>query len=76
MNANSALAANAVVRALFGAGFPMFAAAMYKKLGVDWATSVLGFIAVGLFPVPILLYIFGERIRKLSRYAPNAGPPK
>ncbi|KAH6974340.1 major facilitator superfamily domain-containing protein [Ilyonectria sp. MPI-CAGE-AT-0026] len=71
-----ALAANAVVRALFGAGFPMFAAAMYKKLGVDWATSVLGFIAVGLFPVPILLYIFGERIRKLSRYAPNGGPPK
>ncbi|KAH8658957.1 major facilitator superfamily domain-containing protein [Ilyonectria robusta] len=71
-----ALAANAVVRALFGAGFPMFAAAMYKRLGVDWATSVLGFIAIGLFPVPILLYIFGERIRKLSRYAPNGGPPK
>ncbi|EMT71377.1 hypothetical protein FOC4_g10009876 [Fusarium odoratissimum] len=75
MNANSALAANAVVRALFGAGFPMFAAAMYKRLGVDWATSVLGFIAVGLFPVPILFYVFGERIRKLSRYAPSGGPP-
>ncbi|CVK85012.1 related to synaptic vesicle transporter SVOP and related transporters (major facilitator superfamily) [Fusarium mangiferae] len=75
MNANSALAANAVVRALFGAGFPMFAAAMYRRLGVDWATSVLGFIAVGLFPVPILFYFFGERIRKLSRYAPTSGPP-
>ncbi|KAH7237044.1 major facilitator superfamily domain-containing protein [Fusarium redolens] len=70
-----ALAANAVVRALFGAGFPMFATAMYKRLGVDWATSVLGFIAVGLFPVPILFYVFGERIRKLSRYAPSGGPP-
>ncbi|RKK12200.1 putative MFS-type transporter [Fusarium oxysporum f. sp. cepae] len=75
MNANSALAANAVVRALFGAGFPMFAAAMYKRLGVGWATSVLGFIAVGLFPVPMLFYVFGERIRKLSRYAPSGGPP-
>ncbi|KAF5609339.1 uncharacterized protein FSUBG_4132 [Fusarium subglutinans] len=75
-NANSALAANAVVRALFGAGFPMFAAAMYRRLGVNWATSVLGFIAVGLFPVPVLFYIFGERVRKLSRYAPTGGPPR
>ncbi|EEU36713.1 uncharacterized protein NECHADRAFT_51884, partial [Fusarium vanettenii 77-13-4] len=76
MNANSALAANAVVQALFEAGFPMFATATYKKLGVDWATSALGFIAVGLFPVLILFYIFGERIRKLSRYSPNGGRPE
>jgi MFS transporter, DHA1 family, multidrug resistance protein len=34
-HANSALAANTLVRSLAGAGFPMFAAAMYNKLGVD-----------------------------------------
>lgn len=69
MNANSALAANAVVRALFGAGFPMFAEAMYNRLGVAWATSVLGLLAVGLFPMPIMFYYFGARVRGLSRYA-------
>ncbi|KZL64739.1 MFS multidrug transporter, partial [Colletotrichum tofieldiae] len=71
MNANSALAANAVVRALFGAGFPLFADAMYNRLGVAWATSVLGFLAVGLFPVPIVFYYFGARVRRLSRYTPK-----
>lgn len=44
----------------------------YHTLGVDWATSLLAFIAVALFPVPILFYIYGSRIRKLSRYSPSA----
>ncbi len=52
--ANSAIAAYTFVRSLFGAGFPLFAAAMYKNLGVQWATSTLAFIAVALIPVPIL----------------------
>ncbi|EHK98556.1 putative Uncharacterized transporter C36.03c [Glarea lozoyensis 74030] len=39
MYANSALAGNTFVRSLFGAGFPMFAAAMFHSLGVDWATK-------------------------------------
>jgi hypothetical protein len=33
-HANSAIAANTLIRALAGAGFPMFATAMYDKLGV------------------------------------------
>ncbi|KAL1621507.1 hypothetical protein SLS54_005528 [Diplodia seriata] len=72
MNANSAIAANTFLRSLAGAGFPLFAVAMYHTLGVDWATSLLAFIAVALFPVPILFYIYGARIRKLSRYSPSA----
>ncbi|MCJ1229926.1 hypothetical protein MMC12_006597 [Toensbergia leucococca] len=71
MYANSAISANTIVRSLFGAGFPMFATAMYHKLGVDWATSLLGFLALAFFPVPILFYIYGARIRKLSKYAPT-----
>ncbi|EOD50786.1 mfs multidrug transporter [Neofusicoccum parvum] len=72
MNANSAIAANTLLRSFAGAGFPLFAVAMYHTLGVDWATSLLAFIAVALFPVPILFYIYGSRIRKLSRYSPSA----
>lgn len=71
MNANSAIAANSLIRSLLGAGFPLFATAMYHNLGVAWATSLLGFLTVALFPVPILFYVYGEKIRKLSRYTPT-----
>ncbi|KAF2448197.1 bicyclomycin resistance protein [Karstenula rhodostoma CBS 690.94] len=69
MYANSAIAANTFLRSGFGAGFPLFATAMYHTLGVNWATSVLGFITAALFPVPILFYFYGARIRKMSKYS-------
>ncbi|KAF1963972.1 MFS general substrate transporter [Bimuria novae-zelandiae CBS 107.79] len=71
MYANSAIAANTFLRSAFGAGFPLFATAIYHTLGVDWATSLLGFITVALFPVPILFYVYGDKIRKMSKYAPT-----
>lgn len=71
MNANSAIAANTFLRSLAGAGFPLFATAMYHTLGIDWASSLLGFLAVGLAPVPILFFIYGHEIRKLSKYSPT-----
>lgn len=40
-------------------------------VGVPWATSTLGFIAVALFPVPIVFYIYGAKIRSWSKYAPS-----
>lgn len=54
--ANSAIAALTFVRSFFGAGFPLFAGVMFTNLGVAWATTVLGFIAVALIPVPVLFY--------------------
>ncbi|KAJ6111350.1 bicyclomycin resistance protein [Penicillium sp. IBT 18751x] len=78
MNANSATAANGLLRSAFGAGFPLFAAPMFHNFGVSWATSLLGFLSVAMIPVPILFYIFGARIRKMSRYTPrlpNANVP-
>jgi DHA1 family multidrug resistance protein-like MFS transporter len=70
-HANSAIAASTFVRALAAAGFPMFASAMFKKLGVDWAISLLGFLAVILIPVPIAFFRYGERVRGLSRFSPK-----
>ncbi len=50
---------------------------MFNNLGVDWAGSLLGFLAVAFLPIPFLFYIFGERLRKHSSYAPtNFGSPK
>ena len=58
------------MRSFFGAGFPLFTAAMFNNLGVDWAASTLGFLALAMMPIPPLFYIFGERLRKMSKHAP------
>ncbi|OKL63500.1 hypothetical protein UA08_01557 [Talaromyces atroroseus] len=65
--ANSAMAANGAVRSVFGAAFPLFADYMYHKLGVDWATSLVGFIAVIIIPVPAVFWRYGARIRARSK---------
>lgn len=64
----SALAANAVIRSVFGAVFPLFATEMYQALGVSWATSVLAFVTLAMAPLPWLFYRFGPHIRARSKY--------
>lgn len=41
---------------------------MYERLGIDWATSLLGFICVAMLPIPFVFYKYGPQIRKRSRY--------
>lgn len=69
--AASALAGNTVMRACFGAGFPLFATQMYDKLGTQWASSLLGFLALAMTPVPLLLIKYGPTLRARSRFTPN-----
>jgi hypothetical protein len=68
-SAASALAINTVVRSAFGAGFPLFASQMFKKLGVPGASSLLGGLALLFLPVPFVLYKYGRKIRSLSKNA-------
>ncbi|KAJ5844622.1 uncharacterized protein N7525_002363 [Penicillium rubens] len=68
MYANSAIAANCFFRSWLGAGFPMFATAMFHNLGVAWAMTLLGCLTAALFPVPIVFYIYGPKIRSWSRF--------
>lgn len=49
----------------------LFATQMFHNLGVQWAGSLLGFLAVAFMPIPFLFYIYGERLRKTSSYAPT-----
>jgi hypothetical protein len=56
------------LRSTIGAAFPLFAVYMYNGLGVNWATSVLGLVAVALAPVPVIFFVWGARIRKTSRF--------
>ncbi|OJD32188.1 mfs multidrug transporter [Diplodia corticola] len=69
--ANSAIGANTFVRSFFGAGFPLFGPAMYHRLGVDWASTLLAFVGIAMIPIPVLFYKFGRRIRRASKTAEN-----
>jgi len=65
----SVLAGNDLMRSAFGAGFPLFANAMYKKLGINWASSLLAFLGVAFIPIPFCLYKWGKTIRNKSKNA-------
>ena len=68
--AASVLAGNDFMRSSFGAGFPLFATAMYKNLGVGWASSTLGFLSIAFIPIPFLLYRV-SRARPCLRFLGN-----
>ncbi|KAG7450645.1 MFS general substrate transporter [Guyanagaster necrorhizus] len=69
MIAASALAANTVCRSLFGAAFPLFATQMYTALDPRWASSLLGFVALAMVPLPLLFLKYGHILRMKSKYA-------
>lgn len=69
MFANSAIAANTLIRSGAGAAFPLFAVQMYHGLGVNWASSLLGFISVAMIPIPFLFFFYGSKIRASSRFS-------
>jgi DHA1 family multidrug resistance protein-like MFS transporter len=57
------------MRSAFGAGFPLFANAMFQNLGIDWASSTLAFLGVAFIPIPFVLYKWGRQIRLKSKNA-------
>jgi DHA1 family multidrug resistance protein-like MFS transporter len=65
----SVLAGNDLMRSSFGAGFPLFANAMFQTLGINWASSLLGFLGLAFCPIPFLLYKYGRQIRQKSKKA-------
>ncbi|KAI0970775.1 polyamine transporter 1 [Xylaria arbuscula] len=72
MFAASAVAANTFLRSLFGAGFPLFATYLFNGLGIQYASTLLGGIAVLLIPIPVLFYLYGAKLRAKSSFAPGA----
>lgn len=70
--AASVLAANAVLRSLFGAAFPLFTPYMYDDLGIHWASTIPAFLALACVPFPFLFYKYGPAIRSRCKYAAQA----
>jgi DHA1 family multidrug resistance protein-like MFS transporter len=70
MYAASAVAGNTIIRSLTAAAFPLFSTQMFVNLGINWAGTLLGCIALILAPIPFLFYKYGRRIRTKSTFAP------
>lgn len=70
--AASVLAANSVLRSLFGAVFPLFTTYMYDNLGIHWASSIPAFLALACVPFPFLFYRFGPAIRQKCKFSREA----
>jgi hypothetical protein len=80
----SAMSANTLARYGLAGAFPLFTiqsksllyyeesirliAVVYTKLGISWASSLLGFIAIALLPVPLVLFLIGKKLRALSKF--------
>jgi len=65
----SALAALGLVRNLAGGGFPLFGQQMYRTLGYEWASTLLGFLAMLLIPIPFVFSKYGRSLRLRSPWA-------
>ncbi|KAF2472135.1 MFS general substrate transporter [Lindgomyces ingoldianus] len=70
--AASVLAANGIIRSLFGAAFPLFTIQMYHNLGIHWASTIPAFLALACLPFPFLFYKYGAKIRQKCKYAAQA----
>ncbi|KAJ5933212.1 MFS general substrate transporter [Penicillium verrucosum] len=70
--AASVLAANSLLRSVFGAAFPLFTNYMYRDLGIHWASSIPAFLALACLPMPFLFHRYGSPIRERSHYAAEA----
>lgn len=66
--AASVLAANSVLRSLFGAAFPLFTTQMYDRLGIHWASSIPAFLALACVPFPFIFYRYGPAIRERCKF--------
>lgn len=70
--AASALAAASCTRSVAGALLPLAAAPMYSALGIQWATSLLGFASLVMILIPFAFLRFGHHLRRRSLFSRTA----
>lgn len=66
--AASGMAASSCCRSIFGALLPLAARPMYGRMGIPWATSLLGFLSLGMTIIPFAFIKYGDRIRANSKF--------
>ncbi|KAJ5529848.1 hypothetical protein N7527_003241 [Penicillium freii] len=65
----SGFAAVGLVRCVLAASFPLFSGRMFSELGPNGAMCVLAGLATGFCILSPVLRIYGERLRKSSKFA-------
>ncbi|KAI1610646.1 major facilitator superfamily domain-containing protein [Exophiala viscosa] len=70
--AGSAVAAVVLGENLFSAFLPLAAQPMYSNLDFRWASSLLGFLALGLSFAPVCILIWGRQLRARSPFMKEA----
>lgn len=70
-SAASAIAGNTFLRSITAAGFPLFARQLFTGLGIQWASTLLGCVALLLVPIPIAFWRYGSKLREKGRFSPT-----
>lgn len=65
----SAVAAKTFLRSIVGATVPLWVNQMYAGMTPQWASSLLGFLAIAAIPIPFIFFYYGDRIRARSAKA-------
>lgn len=68
----SAYASNGLFRALVGGAFPLFATQMFNRLTLQGGCSLLGGLAALLVPITVVFYMYGAKLRAISKHAGRA----
>ncbi|KAH8586258.1 MFS transporter [Bisporella sp. PMI_857] len=64
----SAQAAASTIRSIAAACLPLASGPMYRSLGIHWASTLLGFIALLMAIIPFIFVRYGEVIRRNSPF--------
>jgi hypothetical protein len=69
MYAASALTFVTVTRYLVAGGMTVVGVPFYSNVGVHWTLTIMACISLLMTPVPYLLFVYGPKVRKWSKYA-------
>lgn len=67
----SALGFLVFTRYVVAGGVTIAGGPIYRSIGVQYTLTILGSLSAVMTAVPYLLYVYGARIRKRSKYAVN-----
>lgn len=70
--AGSAVAAIVLGENVFAAFLPLAAQSMYTNLGFQWGSTLLGFLSLVLSFAPVVIILYGRRIRARSPFMKEA----
>lgn len=71
LHAASALAANVLIRSIFGVTIPLAGPPLYSNLGLGWGNSLLGSLALVVALASMMMMKYGKMIRINPRFVPE-----